>query len=205
MSVLLSLVLLIAVQPVRAASVQPSAASTQNTPAPISEAGGMTRPCTVNPVLEAKAKAKPAKKSKQIIAAEPAPACLEMKGDAIEVQEFLQSAVRELQWKISDNHASEDTWTFVRYVNEEELVKYADTKVLLEPVEFTGGKVAVLVRTQDAENGYARVQITTHFQGNGKSTDKFSGQPASVWALASKGILEQELLSALQSRFKHAA
>jgi hypothetical protein len=45
------------------------------------------------------------------------------------VQEFLQSVVREFQWRVGENHASEDTWSFV------------------EPVEFTGGKVAVLLRT----------------------------------------------------------
>jgi hypothetical protein len=113
--------------------------------------------------------------------------------------------VREFQWRIGENHASEDTWSFVRYLNEEDLAKYADTKVLLEPVQFTGGKVAVLVRTSEVSDGYVRVQITVHIQGDGKSTDKFSGQPGTVWPLNSKGLLEQELISALQSRYKHAA
>jgi hypothetical protein len=36
-------------------------------------------------------------------------------------------------------------------------------------------------------------------------TDQFSGQPATMWPLNSKGILEQELIGALQTRFKHAA
>jgi hypothetical protein len=72
-------------------------------------------------------------------------------------------------------------------------------------LEFTGGKVAVLLRTQELNEGYVRVQISTHFQGNGKPTDKFSGQPATMWPLSSKGILEQELIGALQTRFKHAA
>lgn len=134
-----------------------------------------------------------------------AAACLELKGEPIEVQEFLQSVVREFQWRVGENHASEDTWFLVRYLNEEELEKYADTKVLLEPVEFTGGKVAVLVRTQDAGDGFVRVQISAHFQGNGKSTDKFSSQPGTVWPLNSKGTLEQELMGALQTHFKHAA
>ena len=77
--------------------------------------------------------------------------------------------------------------------------------MLLEPVEFTGGKVAVPLRIQELNEGYVRVQISTHFQGNGKPIDKFSGQPATMWPLNSKGILEQELIGALKTRFKHAA
>jgi hypothetical protein len=72
-------------------------------------------------------------------------------------------------------------------------------------VEFTGRKVAVRLRTQELNEGYVRVQISTHFQGNGKPSYKFSGQPATMWPLNSKGILEQELIGALQIRFKHHA
>ena len=32
-----------------------------------------------------------------------------------------------------------------------------------------------------------------------------ASQPATMWPLNSKGILEQELIGALQTRFKHAA
>jgi hypothetical protein len=185
--------------------IAPNLVSTQNPPAQPPMAEGNFRPCTVNPVLGNTSKAKPQKKSKHPIAPEPLPACLELKGEAIEVQEFLQSVVREFQWRVGESRASEDTWSFLRYLDAEELEKYADTKVLVEPMQFTGGKVAVLVRTQDAGDGYVRVQVSTHFQGNGKPTDKFSGQPATVWSLKSKGLLEQELIGALQTRFKHAA
>jgi hypothetical protein len=179
--------------------------SAQNAPAQSEVTAENSRPCTANPVLGEASKAKPQKKSKQAIAPEPLPACLELKGEPIEVQEFMQSVVRELQWRVGENYASEDTWSFVRYLNEEELEKCADTKVLVESVQFTGGKAAVLLRTQELDNGYVRVQISAHFQGNGKSTDKFSGQPVTEWPLKSKGILEQELIDALQTRFKHAA
>jgi hypothetical protein len=60
------------------------------------------------------------------------------------------------------------------------------------------------LRTQELNEGYVRVQISTHFQGNGKPTDKFSGQPATMWSLNSKRIMEQELIGELQIRFKHA-
>jgi hypothetical protein len=179
--------------------------STQSTPTQGAAPSANSRACTLNPVLESNSKSKPQKKSKHPLAPEPLPACLELKGESIEVQEFLQSVVREFQWRVGESHASEDTWSFVRYLNEDDLGKYADTKVLLEPVEFTGGKVAVLIRTQEVADGFVRVQVSAHFQGNGKPTDKFSGQPATLWPLNSKGILEQELIGALQTHFKHAA
>jgi hypothetical protein len=55
------------------------------------------------------------------------------------VLEFLQSTVREFQRMVGESRASEDTWSFMRYLNDEDLEKYAETKVLREPVEFTGG------------------------------------------------------------------
>jgi len=126
-----------------------------------------------------------------------------VKGEPIEIQEFLQSAVRDLQWRIGENHASEDTWTFVRYLNDQELAKYSDTNVLVEPVEFTSGKAAVTIRTTELTEGYARVQVAIHFQGEGKSTDKIWAQPGNLWPMRSLGVLEKELTSALQSRYKH--
>jgi hypothetical protein len=162
-----------------------------------------TRPCSANPVLAPSAKKKSPRKGKHLLPPEASPACIEVKGEPIEVQEFLQSFAREQQWRVGENHASEDTWSFVRYLNTEELEKYADTKVLLEAVKFSSGKSAVAVRTSDAGNGYVRVQITARFQGEGKSEDKMMAQPGNIWTLASRGVIEQELLSTLQSRYKH--
>lgn len=189
----LTLVLAVWVGPLRAqtppsGSIVPSAAS--------------SRACSANPVLAPSNKGKHAQKSKHPLPPEPLPACLELKGGGIEVQEFLQNAAREQQWRLGDNHASEDTWTFIRYFNPDELSKYADTNVLNEPVKFTGGKAAVLVRTSDIDNGYVRVQVTAHFLGNGKSTDKVWSQPSDVWPLNSKGVLEQEILKPLQTEYK---
>lgn len=163
-----------------------------------------SRPCSVNPVLVPTGKSKSSKKPKHPLPPEPLPACLEVKGEPIEIQEFLQSAVREWQWRIAENDASEDTWNFVRYLNAEELGKYGDTKVLVEPVEFSSGKAAITIRTTELNDGHARVQIATHIQGEGKSTDKVWAQPGNSWPLRSLGVLEKELTDALQTRYKHA-
>jgi hypothetical protein len=70
-------------------------------------ASSNSRACTENPVLEY-SKAKLQKKLKHPVAPEPLPACVELKGDAIEVQEFLQPVVREFQWRVGESHASVD-------------------------------------------------------------------------------------------------
>jgi hypothetical protein len=162
-----------------------------------------TRACSANPVLGASKKNKPPHKTKHSLPPEPPPACVEIKGEALEIQESLQAAVRDLKWRVHDNHASEDTWTFVRHLTVEELEKYADTKVLLEPVEFENGKAALLVRTADIGQGFVRVQISAQIQGEGKSSDAAVKQPVTSWPLRSKGTLEQELIAALLSRYKH--
>lgn len=173
--------------------------------APAAAGSESYRACGANPILASNAKKKPVRKTKHPLPPEPLPTCLEVRGEGIEIQEFLQSTVRKEQWRVGENHASEDTWSFVRYLGDEDLERYADTKVLTEPVIFSGGKAAVLVRTTDLPDGYARVQISTRIQGDGKSTDKVVGQPATVWPLNSKGVMEQELLGALQTRFQHAS
>ncbi|HYW66800.1 MAG TPA: hypothetical protein VFB10_08855 [Candidatus Dormibacteraeota bacterium] len=132
----------------------------------------------------------------------PAPACIEVKGEGMEIQEFLQSTAREQGWRIGENRVSDDTWSFVRYLDPDELEKYADTKVLIEPIQFTSGKAAVTLRTTEIGEGYVRVQIMVQVQGEGKSGDKVLGQPGSVWTLKSKGALEKELVATLQTRYK---
>jgi hypothetical protein len=117
----------------------------------------MTRACSANPVLGTSGKNKAARKTKHPPPPEPPPACLEVKGEALEIQEILQIAVRDLKWRVHENHASEDTWTFVRYLSVEELEKYADTKVLLEPVEFRPDSVLMEVsgKQQAIPNDFA--------------------------------------------------
>jgi hypothetical protein len=168
-----------------------------------SAAPAVYRACSANPVLAPNTNKKSTHKTKHPLAPEPPPACLEVKGEGIEIQEFLQSTIRNQHWRIGENQASEDTWSFVRYLSGEDLETYTDTKVLTEPVKFSKGKVAILVRTSELNDGYVRVQISTHFQGEGKSTDQVVGQPGNVWPLKSKGTLEQEFLAALQTRFQH--
>ena len=173
------------------------------TQAPLSTAGNAaTRPCSANPVLTYVPSKKSAKKLKHPPAPEPAPTCIEVRGDPLGIQEFLQNAVREQSWRIGENQASEDMWSFVRYFNPDELDTYADTKVTIEPVKFTGGKAATAIRTTDLGSEFVRVQITVHIQGDGKSTDPSWKQPTTVWPLTSKGVFEQELVTAIQTHYR---
>jgi len=147
-------------------------------------------------------KEKGSHKPKHPLPASAAPACIEVKGEGLEIQEFLQKTAREQSWQIGENRVSDDTWFFVRYLDPDELEKYADTKVLIEPVQFSSGKAAVTLRTTGIGEGFVRVQIMVQVQGEGKSSDKVLRQPGSVWTLNSKGTLEKELVAALQARYK---
>src|SRR5271165_1154202 len=169
----------------------------QTAPPPPTSGTAATRACSANPVLAPIGKNKGSREAKHPLSPEPAPACVEVKGEGIEIQEFLQKTVREKAWQIGENRVSDDTWFFIRYLDPDELEKYADTKVLIEPVQFSRGKAAVTVRTMEIGGGYARVQMIVHFQGEGKSSDKVLGQPGSVWIIKSKGVLEQEMVTAL--------
>ena len=180
-------------------------AQSSTAPATAADATATTRPCSANPVLTAAEKKKESPQPKHPPLPEPAPACIEVKGGGLEIQEFLQNTAREQEWRIGENHLSEDTWSYFRYLDRDELEKYTNTKVLIEPIRFFGGKAAVTLRTTEIAKGYVRVQIIVHFQGDGKSTDKALAQPVSVWTLKSRGVMEQELLTALQTRYKPLA
>jgi hypothetical protein len=145
---------------------------------------------------------KKAAKSKHPLPAEPAPVCREVAGEAIGLQEFLQAQGRKQGWRMGENRASEDSWSYVRYFGADELDKYADTASLASAVKFSGGKAAVIVRTTDIDGGFVRVQITAHFQGEGRSTDNVLGQPATQWPLASNGMLENELVTAIEKNYR---
>lgn len=192
----LSILCLAMVMCVAAKHARPQAAEQ---PAPKAAVpSGVVRTCSANPGLTSKDKR--AAKSKHPLPAEPAPVCREVAGDAVELQEFLQGQGRTQGWHTGENHASEDSWTYVRYFDADELDKYADTAALAGAVKFSAGKAAVIVRTTDIGGGFVRGQITARFQGEGKSTDAL-GQPATQWPLASSGLLENELIEAIEKNY----
>lgn len=162
-----------------------------------------TRACTANPVLAPAAKQKGHRQSKNHSSPGPLPVCIEIQGEALEIQEVFQSIAREKQWRIHESHATEDSWTFVRYLNTDELYNFADTSVLIQPVNFEDGKAAVVVRTVDIGSGFVRIQVSAQFEGEGKSADKTMKQPATTWPLTTKGVMEKEMLAALEARYQH--
>jgi hypothetical protein len=185
------------------AAIAASAQSNSAVPEPVATPSTVTyssyRPCSANPVLAPDPKKK-VKKSKYPLPHEAAPACVEIKGQGIEIQEFLQAYVRDKTWRTGENLAAEDGWSFVRYLSDDQLATFANTKNVLGAVVLTSGKAAISVRATDLKDGFVRVQVTAQFQGEGKSTDKTFTEPGNQWPLSTKGALEQELLTALESR-----
>jgi len=129
-----------------------------------------------------------------------APACLEAKATSLEIQEFLQTYVREQKWNIGEGRSSDSGWTFFRILEKEELLQFAK-----EPpagrVSWTGGKALVQVRTTDLHGGFTRVQISARFQGHGENADHFA-PPQDTWELNSNGTLESAIISALEAHFQ---
>lgn len=159
-----------------------------------------TRPCSSNDILAPKPKAaKESPKNKSAEAPARPPSCLEVKGDPIQLQEFLQALIRDQKWRIGQEQASAESWTFVRYLEPEELVRFAHTEILGGRIVWTEGKAAVQVTISEGADGFTRVQITTKFLGKGNSKERFA-RPTDSWPLVSRGTLEGSMIAALESR-----
>jgi hypothetical protein len=127
-------------------------------------------------------------------------ACLEAAGSALHVQEQLQFFVRQQRWPVSNEDVSETTWTFDMRVNKEELLHYAKPDLSSERVDWQDGKAAVVVRSWDLGDGFARTIVSATFQGFGESSDAFATQ-RSPWTLISNGTLEAKIIEGLRTRF----
>jgi hypothetical protein len=161
-----------------------------------------TRPCSSNSSLPPDSKgAKESSKNKSAGTPAPPPVCLEVKGDPIELQEFLQALIRDQKWRIGQEQTSADSWSFVRYLEPEELARFAHTEILGGRIVWTAGKVAVQVTTAGATDGFTRVQITAKFLGKGNTNERFA-RPTDFWPLVSKGTLESGMIAALEDHFK---
>jgi hypothetical protein len=159
-----------------------------------------TRPCTSNPSLPPDSKAATeSPKNKFAEAPVRPPACLEVKGGPIELQEFLQALVRDQKWRIAQEQASAENWSFVRNLDPEELPRFAHTEILAGRIVWTEGKSGVRVTTSETTDGFTRVQIAAKFLGKGNSKERFA-RPTDFWPLVSRGTLESSMIAALESR-----
>lgn len=165
------------------------------------ERAAIVRSC-VAPSTNSKARRKEKTKRKGAADSnEVPPACLEAKGSALDIQEFLQSFIREQKWSIGQEKVSEDSWTFFRSLDKDELVRFVDVGPFAGRVNWTEGKAFVKVNTSDAEGGFTRVLITAKFTGYGQNADRFA-PPQELWKPASNGTLEKSLVSALETHFQ---
>jgi hypothetical protein len=159
-----------------------------------------TRPCSSNssPTPDSKA-AKGPPKSKSAEAPARPPACLEVKGDPIELQEFLRALIRDQKWRIGQAQGAAESWSFVRYLEPEELTRFAETEILGGHIVWTEGKAAVRVTATEAGDGFTRVEIAAKFLGKGNSNGRFA-RPMDFWPLVSRGSLEGSMVAALDNR-----
>jgi hypothetical protein len=174
------------------------------TPSNQTTQAAVTRPCAATPASAKPAKSsKPSGKGKAVDVAEVPAVCLEVQGESLDIQEFLQKMVRELKWKTGEGQATEDAWTFVRYLERADLERFAKTDAVGGQVAWTEGKAVVQVRTVEARDAFTRVEISAGFQGYGRSADRFA-PPKDTWTLLSTGALENDMMNALKTRFQPA-
>jgi hypothetical protein len=159
-----------------------------------------TRPCSSNTSLPPDSKAaRESPKNKSAEAPARPSACLEVKGNPNELQEFLQALIRDQKWRIGRERASAESRSFVRYLEPEELARFAHTEILGGRIVWTEGKAALQVTTSEAADGFTRVQIAAKFLGKGNSKERFA-RPTDFWPLVSRGTLEGSMIAALESR-----
>lgn len=182
--------------------VSGTAFSTLNSRWPSQQEAVVVRPCNITPVQKPRKEKDQAKrKGSHEPTVSSTDACLEVQTTAIDIQEFFQNYVREQKWKIADEHAAENAWTFYRYLEKDELLDAAKGDSSVTRVVWTGGKAFFQIRTTDLDRGFARVSISATFQGYGENPDQFA-PPREFWRMNSNGKLEAQLLSALETHFK---
>jgi hypothetical protein len=128
-------------------------------------------------------------------------ACIELAFSPLEIQEYLQSYVRSQQWKIGEEHLTEDSWSFSRELGKDELVGFTNKNANLARVTWSGGTALVHISTVQVAEGFARTVIRASFRGYGQNADQFS-QQREYWELESSNNLETSIRSALEAHFK---
>jgi hypothetical protein len=128
-------------------------------------------------------------------------ACIELAVPQLEIQEYLQSYFRSQEWKIGQEHLTEDSWTFSRELNKEELLSATNKNTSAARVKWTGGVAFVHISTVQVADGFARTVIRARFRGYGQNADQFA-QQHEYWELESNGNLESSTSSALKAHFR---
>lgn len=161
----------------------------------------IVRPCPAPPADSKSARKEKTKRKAPVESDEGPSACLEAKASTLEIQEFFQSFGREQKWSIGKERVSEDSWTFSRSLDKDELVRFVEVGPFAGRVKWTEGKAFVKVNTSDAKDGYTRVLITARFEGYGENSDRFA-PPQDTWNLVSNSTLEKNMISALETHFQ---
>ena len=167
------------------------------------ERGADLRPCTTGAQEsgDGKKPANPRKKNAAQEKTNSGAACLEVHSSSLDVQEHVQSFVRDQKWHVGDEQIGEAFLSFSMALTKDDLLGYATPDAAAAHVQWRSGKVVVLVKTADLADGFVRIIVGAHFEGFGESDDSFAMQRAS-WNLASNGKLEALLISGLQAHYR---
>jgi hypothetical protein len=162
------------------------------------DASATSHPCSMaqsSPAHKKKSKNK-LREEKQVVSA-----CLEAKASPLDIQEFFQNYLRVQGWRFGEERIVADGWMFARYLDKDELLQFAKEGILAGRVKWTEGKALVQVTTREIDGGFTRVEVSARMQGNGQNVDRFA-PPKDTWDLDSSGVLEKNLIDALDVHFK---
>jgi len=130
----------------------------------------------------------------------PSGACAELTFSALEIQEYLQAHSRELQWTITGDQMTEDSWTFSLDLSKEELLQDTTEDSRGSLVEWAAGTVRVHVSTSRLTDGYTRTIVKASFRGYGRNSDQFA-MKKEYWELDSNSNFENSIVTAIKNHF----
>jgi hypothetical protein len=127
--------------------------------------------------------------------------CVEVHSGILDVQEFLERFVRNQEWTLLDERADEQTLTYIRKLQTNELLNYTNSRGNRDAVVWTGGKAFIQMKTTTLSQGFTRIEIVVTFEGHGENQDSFA-PPKETWPLESNGSLETALITAVENHFR---
>jgi hypothetical protein len=164
----------------------------------------LVRPCADSWNNSASTAKKNQPKSSRKEAAKETGSCIELAFSTLDIQEYLQSYARAQRWNISGDQMTEESWTFSRDLDKDELLRDITEDAKNMRVEWTGGSVRVHVNTAQLPEGYARTIIRANFRGYGRNLDQFA-MHQEYWELDSNNNFENSIVTVLRTHFTAAS
>ena len=123
--------------------------------------------------------------------------CIDIKGDLIEVKEFVASALQEKGWSPLPPHLP-DRLSLSKRVEPEELRHIAVTQIAGGNIHWTEGRVDLTLAFESRGKGNTEVRLFLNILGRGNTSLPIM-RPSDLWPLTSTGRLEHDVLAGMEA------